>query len=82
MVKAEIKYMMNINSKFEKHLKFVMINLTLSATGGRDTSKERLWRGTKTMGLGGTHPKGTFGHIVWVHDEIKKKISGSAAAAV
>ena len=30
------------------------------------------------MGLGGTHPKGTFGHIVWVHDEIfKKKYQGA-----
>ena len=46
------------------------------------TTLGRLWMGANTMGLGGTLPKGTSGHSVWVHTDIKKNISGSAAAAV
>ena len=30
------------------------------------------------MELGGTHPKGSFGHHVWVHDEIfEEKYQGA-----
>ena len=38
----------------------------------------RLWRGTRIIGLGGTHPKGSSGHSVWVHTEnFKKKYQGA-----